>query len=89
MATEIRASSNWEIASNWSGFELRAAELLPTYDMVEGEWNVSWEFSWPSIFPASADQPALAGFRPRVLFKQRLPDGIPVGVPLVLSAVLG
>jgi Peptidase A4 family len=57
VATEIRASSNWEIESNWSGFELRAAELLPTYDMVEGEWNV------PSVSPESGfDQTVLSAF---------------------------
>ena len=40
VATEIRASSNWELESNWSGFELRNPIQSGIYDLVEGVWYV-------------------------------------------------
>jgi hypothetical protein len=40
---ELRASSTFETSPSWSGFALKNAPNevpVPTYDMVEGEWNV-------------------------------------------------
>jgi hypothetical protein len=39
---ELRASSNWELLTNWSGFELRAGPCsgCGPYDALMGEWNV-------------------------------------------------
>jgi hypothetical protein len=52
----VRAGSNWELTLPWSGFELRAANLLPTYDLVIGEWNV------PTVSNAKVDTTALSYF---------------------------
>jgi hypothetical protein len=56
VATEIRASSNWEIEPTWSGFELRNSSCDPAcgiYDLVEGVWYVPTSVSKPLLVPGA------------------------------------